>query len=56
MAVARGPGRNPAPGVSEPTGMDRLREEFPGWHINSVWATACSGPDQRRYNRSAGPG
>lgn len=27
---------------------DKLREEFPGWRIGSVWASAASGPDARR--------
>jgi hypothetical protein len=28
--------------------LQQLREEFPGWRIGSVWATAASGPDVRR--------
>lgn len=28
--------------------LDRLREQFPGWQIGSVWATAATGPDVRR--------
>jgi hypothetical protein len=26
----------------------RLRREYPGWQIGTVWATAASGPDVRR--------
>jgi hypothetical protein len=31
-----------------PDDLARLREEHPGWNFGSVWATANSGPDQRR--------
>jgi hypothetical protein len=30
------------------TDLDSLREQFPGWRFGSVWATAATGPDQRR--------
>ncbi len=30
------------------TDLDRLRAQFPGWRFGTVWATAASGPDQRR--------
>jgi hypothetical protein len=28
--------------------LEDLREQFPGWRIGSVWATAATGPDARR--------
>jgi hypothetical protein len=28
--------------------LDRLREQFPAWRFGTVWATAATGPDQRR--------
>lgn len=28
--------------------LDRLREQFPAWRFGMVWATAATGPDQRR--------
>lgn len=28
--------------------LSQLREEFPSWRFGTVWATAASGPDQRR--------
>ena len=28
--------------------LAQLREEFPAWRFGTVWATAASGPDQRR--------
>jgi hypothetical protein len=29
-------------------GLDRLREEFPGWRFGFAWTTAASGPDRCR--------
>ena len=26
----------------------KLRQDYPGWQISSVWASAASGPDARR--------
>jgi len=28
--------------------VTRLRQEYPGWQISTVWASAASGPDARR--------
>jgi hypothetical protein len=28
--------------------LNELREEFPAWRFGTVWATAATGPDQRR--------
>ena len=28
--------------------LNRLREQFPTWRFGTVWATAATGPDQRR--------
>ena len=38
--------------MAEPTDLDRLREAHPLWAIGSVWASANSGPDQRRLTAS----
>jgi len=32
--------------------VTRLRREYPGWQIGTVWATAASGPDARRLTAS----
>lgn len=32
--------------------IDRLRKQYPGWRIGSVWASAVSGPDKRRLTAS----
>jgi hypothetical protein len=29
-------------------GLDRLRQEHPGWSFGTVWTTVNSGPDKRR--------
>jgi hypothetical protein len=34
--------------VIEPSDLDDLRQRFPAWQFSTVWATAASGPDQRR--------
>ncbi len=28
--------------------LSQLRAEYPAWRFGTVWATAASGPDQRR--------
>ena len=28
--------------------LSQLREQFPDWRFGTVWATAATGPDQRR--------
>jgi hypothetical protein len=33
---------DPAPDI------ERLRAQHPGWHIDTAWETAASGPDRRR--------
>jgi alkanesulfonate monooxygenase SsuD/methylene tetrahydromethanopterin reductase-like flavin-dependent oxidoreductase (luciferase family) len=34
--------------VIQPDDLSELREQFPQWRFGTVWATAASGPDQRR--------
>jgi hypothetical protein len=34
--------------MGQHTGLDRLREQFPGWRFGTVWTTAATGPDVRR--------
>jgi hypothetical protein len=31
-----------------PEDIARLREQWPGWTFGTVWASAATGPDQRR--------
>jgi hypothetical protein len=34
--------------MAKTTDLDQLREQHPTWRFDSVWATACSGPDKRK--------
>jgi alkanesulfonate monooxygenase SsuD/methylene tetrahydromethanopterin reductase-like flavin-dependent oxidoreductase (luciferase family) len=34
--------------------VDQLREQYPTWEFGSVWATANSGPDNRRLTARQG--
>ncbi len=34
--------------------LDLLRDQFPGWRIGTVWASAASGPDKRRLYATRG--
>jgi alkanesulfonate monooxygenase SsuD/methylene tetrahydromethanopterin reductase-like flavin-dependent oxidoreductase (luciferase family) len=34
---------------SQPDAIERLRQQFPAWQFGSVWITAASGPDRRRF-------
>lgn len=31
--------------MTEPTELDQLREDFPGWKITEHWVTVATGPD-----------
>jgi len=34
--------------------LSELREQFPGWQIGTIWASAASGPDFRRLSARKG--
>jgi alkanesulfonate monooxygenase SsuD/methylene tetrahydromethanopterin reductase-like flavin-dependent oxidoreductase (luciferase family) len=38
----------------QPDAIEQLRRAHPGWQISSVWITAASGPDRRRFWASRG--
>lgn len=51
------PGPSGSERDSEPepaSDVSRLQEEFPGWRIGTVWASAASGPDPRRLTATRG--
>jgi hypothetical protein len=40
--------------MAEPTDLDQLREQFPGWEIEAAWTTVATGPDRRVLHASRG--
>jgi hypothetical protein len=47
-SVAKGHDSHPVDATSEPDDITQLREQWPGWTFGTVWASAGTGPDQRR--------